>query len=132
MRSTERNKVLELGVVIAGLVAGVWVLGRMADRVLERLGSTVSEVTEQTARSTAAAVSEAVALVVAPPMNEPVTPAADLLTTAPVHEEPEPFEAYDPTFDLLPDLEDDASRVMVLRPGQSLIPTDDGHRPYNS
>ena len=131
MRTAGRLKVLELGVVILGVCAGVWLIGRVMDRVLERLGSTVSEVTERTARSTGAAVSEAVALVVAPPMNDPIVSAADLVTTAPVFEDDEEIVGLDPTYDLLPDIETD-SRVAVLNPGESLIPSANGHHPFNS
>ncbi len=127
MASTHRGKLSEVVVLVAGLCAGIWLLGHLVERILEQLGATVAEVTEQSSTAAATAVSSAVSSVLAPPIQEPI--AADRVTTLPVYDEPEQFEAVDPTFDLLPDLEDPASRVTVLRPGESLIPSADGHRP---
>ena len=92
-------------------VVGLWVGGRLMERLLEKMGTTI----EQVAMATGTAIGQGVQVSYAP-MDEP---AHYRMPDA----EGEAWEgrAYDPTYDLLPDDVGD-DRIALIRPGESLLP----------
>lgn len=104
----------------AGLMAlGAWIGGRLADRYMEKVAQTISEV----ATATGTAIGAGVQTAYAPPMEE-------LGVDAPVRtrdwdgEALEPRPAYDPTLRFIGEVSPDG--IAVVEPGTSLIPGDPG------
>ena len=86
----------------------------LGSKILERLLGQVSDVISEVAAATGTAIGQGVQVAYTPP-PEPEYIGAD-------HEgEALEFRAYDPTYNLLPDVADE-NRIVGLAPGESLIP----------
>jgi len=101
--------------VVAGGLGGVWLGSRVIERLLERLGQTI----EQVAAATGSAIGAGVATAYAP-MDEPAHYTAGGYRLPDV--EGEALEGFDLTYGYINDPDENASRIAVVQPGESLIP----------
>lgn len=92
-------------------VVGIWVGGRIMERIMDKLGDTISQV----AVATGTAIGQGVQVSYAPVEEPKHYGLADL------EGEALDARAYDPTYDLLPDDPGD-DRIVMIPPGGSIIP----------